>query len=292
MINARRFLSYHKGTRFAVFFLCMVLLVLAIIFLHQYTRPYLLKVSFYDIGQGDAIFIETPERYQILIDGGPGPAILREISRDMPFYDRTIDLIIPTHPDADHISGLIDVLKNYQVSYALLARILGNTTTYTRFLDELTREGLATRQAIRGDKPLDVQLPGNVTLTILHPRQGVDYGSDNEAGIATLLTYGEVEFLFLADIAKEQERQLLADLSQGIEVIKIAHHGSKTSSDPEFLQAISPELAIIQVGKDNRYGHPATEVIHTIQKTGAKIWRTDLHGALTLMSDGKTYWRN
>lgn len=289
-IKIENFLKYDYRTRFWVFAVGVFFAIFFFIFFSQYFRPHLLKVSFYDVGQGDAIFIETPARYQILIDGGPGPKILEEISRDMPFYDRTIDIVIPTHPDADHIAGLIDVLERYQVSHILLPHRKNNTIVFKRFIEEVKGEGARVKEVIRSQNIQKIELPGKVSFEILNPIEGEIYKNDNDASVVSLVRYGSVEFLLLADIPKPKERELLPFfMPQGIEVVKIAHHGSKSSSDREFLRSTSPELCVIQVG-ENRYGHPTKEALSAMSQAGCKIWRTDRDGALTVYSDGERYW--
>lgn len=289
-VKIEKFLKYDYKTRLTLFAIAVFWVIFFLVFFSQYFRPQLLKVSFYDVGQGDAIFIETPARYQILIDGGPGPKVLEEIAKDMPFYDRTVDLLIATHFDADHISGLIDMLERYQVGAILLPRRRADTALSRKFLHEVKEEGTVIKEGIRSQNFQKIELPGEVEFEILNPLEEKKYKNDNDAGIVNLVRYGDIEFLLLADVGREVERSLSPLLPQGIEVVKVAHHGSKSSSDEQFLSAISPELFVIQVGKDNRYGHPAKETLATLALVGAPLWRTDSRGTLTILSDGKRYW--
>lgn len=289
-IHIEKFLKYDSKTRAGIFSLGLFLAIFSLIFLSQYFRPAILKVSFYDVGQGDAIFIETPERYQVLIDGGPGAKVIGEIAKDMPFYDRTIDLVVATHFDADHIGGLIDVIERYTVKTILLPRRETDTALAKRFAHAVKNEGAMVKEGARFEKVQKIELPGGVEFEILNPVEGKSYTNDNDAGIVSLIRYGAIEFLLLADVGKKEERSLLSFLPQGIEVVKVAHHGSKTSSDKEFLSRVSPRLFVIQAGKDNRYGHPTKETLETLALVGGSVWRTDTQGTLTILSDGKTYW--
>lgn len=288
-INIEKFLKYDYKTRLVLFSTCLFLLILGLVFLSQYLRPALLKVSFYDVGQGDAIFIETPERYQILIDGGPGPRVIEEIAKDMPFYDRTVDLLTATHFDADHISGLVDILERYQVLSILLPRRRADTAISQKFLREVKEEGAVVREGLRSQNFQKIELPGGVEFEILNPLEEKKYKNGNDAGIVNLIRYGDIEFLLLADVGREVERSLSVLVPQGIEVVKVAHHGSKSSSDEQFLSAISPELCVIQVG-ENKYGHPSKEALESMSASGCKVWRTDRSGTLTIVSDGERYW--
>lgn len=288
MIRFQNFVQYDSKTRRAIFLLAVFFVIFLLVFFSNYARPRLLKVSFYDIGQGDGIFIETPARYQILVDAGPGPKILEELARDMPFYDRTIDVIIPTHPDSDHVAGLIDVLSRYQVNGALLSSVRGNTIVYSRLLHDIRQEGSLVSTGARQREPIN--LPGNVSLQVLNPDPGEPQKTTNDASIVTLLRYGKITFLLLADVTTKREQEILPLLPRHVDVIKIAHHGSKFSSGKEFLRSLSPALCVIQVG-ENHYGHPSPQALKAIDDGGCRPWRTDKQGTLTLYSDGNTYWK-
>lgn len=287
-INVPHFLKYDYRTRFALFLFVLFWGIFFLFFFSQYFRPHLLKVSFYNVGQGDAVFIETPERYQILMDGGPGPAVLEEIAKDMPFYDRTIDLVIPTHPDADHIAGLIDVFERYDVKTVALPYLRSDTLISKRLLRTVAGEHSNIKEAVHKEFQ-KIELPGDVHFEIVNPRQSLRDKSENDASVVSLLSYGNITFLFLADIGAKKEREIIPLLPQGIDVLKIAHHGAKSSLNSEFFRAVSPELSVIPVG-ENRYGHPSREVIAALESIGSRVWRTDRDGTLTILSDGKKYW--
>lgn len=246
-----------------------------------------LEVSFFDVGQGDAIFIETPKRQQILIDGGPSSVILEKLGKEMPFWDRTIELVILTHPEKDHLSGLVEVLKKYQVKNIFWTGIVRNTVEYQEWLKALEKEGAKIFIAKAGQKIII----SRTVLEILHPFesiQGRGLKDSNNTSVVVRLGFGESSFLFTGDLPAFQERELVsrgADIDS--DVLKVGHHGSKTSSSEDFIKEVSPELAIISAGKNNSYGHPHQEVLDVLGKYGIKILRTDQNGDIKIFSDGK-----
>lgn len=271
----------------------LVILVLTCLFsaylVTKEDRGRVLTVAFLDIGQGDAIFIEAPTGNQLLIDGGPGKSILRELSKVMPFYDRSIDVMIASHPDADHISGLNDVLEHYKVDLFLEPGVEGDTTIYKELNSRLERLKIKKLEARRG---MVVDLGEGAQLEIIFPVTDPSGMETNTASIVARLVYGENEFLLTGDSPSNIEEYLVSlecpkcPLTLESDVLKAGHHGSKTSTSDIFVQAVSPDFAIISAGKDNRYGHPHPEVIDTLTKHKTKILRTDEQGRIVFESDG------
>lgn len=267
--------------------------IFALVAVYDLSRPQLLEVVFFDIGQGDSIFIETPQGHQILIDGGPDSTILKKLGEEMPFWDRAIDLIILTHPSADHLNGLLMVLERYQVNQILWSGIEVDTFGYQQWMKLIAEENADIFIARSGQK---IKMGKNVYLDILHPAENLKgqkikgRKAINNTSIVSRLVFGQNSFLFTADIEKRAEQELI---NRGVylnsAVLKVAHQGSKTSSSEEFLAAVSPEIAIISVGKDNRYGHPHQETLEILEKYDIKILRTDLDGDIRIISDGKNY---
>lgn len=252
------------------------------------SSPRFLEVNFFDVGQGDAIFIQTPQRYQILIDGGPNNAILEKLSSEMPFWDRTIHLIILTHPEHDHYGGLIEVLKRYKVNNILWTGILRETEEYEIWKDLIQKEGAKIIIAQSG-QTIKV---GEAQLNILCPfesLEGQKLKNTNNTSIINNLVFNENSFLFTGDAFKSVERKLA---NKGVflesDVLKVGHHGSKTSTSEEFIEAVNPKIAIIQCGRDNRYGHPHSETLAILEKYDIKVLRTDIDGDVKIISDGKT----
>jgi len=238
-------------------------------------KPEILEVNFFDVGQGDAIFIVSPQSHQILIDGGPSSAILEKLSKEMPFWDRSIDLIILTHPESDHLSGLIEVLKKYKVENILWTGVIRDTSGYKEWTKSIKDEKAKIKIAQAGQK---ITSPGLV-MKILFPfenLEGQEVKDSNNTSIIAKLIYDENSFLFTGDAYKSVERELI-DKKVGIDsnVLKVGHHGSKTSTSEEFIKEVSPEIAVIQVGKDNPYGHPHPETLETLAKYDIKVLRTD-----------------
>lgn len=276
-----------KNPVFVILGVLFLFNVLAWVGVFQLNQPYL-EVTFFDVGQGDAIFIETPEGHQILIDGGPsGERILEKLGDEMPFWDRIIDLIILTHPEHDHMAGLLEVLKRYEVENILWTGIVRDTAEYEEWVRLIGEEGAniyiaESGQRIVWDATPDIRGSHPRQLQVLHPFESLErqgFKDSNNTSIISRLVFGENSFLFTGDISKSIERQLLLLEKQQLDsdVLKVAHHGSKNSSAEEFIKAVSPEIAIISAGKDNSYGHPTQEVLDIFEKYGINILRTDLN---------------
>lgn len=243
-----------------------------------------MKVSFLDVGQGDATFIESPRGVQVLIDGGPDTRVLRELGAEMGFFDRTIDMLIATHPDQDHIGGLIHVLDRYEVGRILITDNQSDTPVAQLFLEKVKAEGAEILYARAGQR---FAFDG-VELKILFPDRDVRALESNTSSIIAELVYGEIDFIFTGDSPQSIERYMIEKYGDRIQsdVLKVGHHGSKTSSDETFIEMVGPDLAVISSGKDNRYGHPHAEVIATIEKRNSLIKNTADSGTVTIVSDG------
>lgn len=242
-------------------------------------RTAALKVAFLDVGQGDAILIEQGER-QILIDGGPsGQKLLAGLGKYVPFWDRKIDVVIATHPDADHISGLVDALKNYEVGAFIRTGAESQSGVYDALVSELAEKGIDDERAMRG---MEIRLSDEAVLSILAPLDEADWqdAKDTNGGsVVARLSFGQNRFLLTGDFPGEKEPALIAsgqDLSA--DVLKVSHHGSKSATTEEFLKAVKPEKAVISVGQGNRYGHPAAETLGRLNAAGTEVFRTDESG--------------
>ena len=252
--------------------------------------PHQLKVDFLDVGQGDSAFIQTPEGHQILIDGGPGAALLQKIPLVMPIWDKTIDLVILTHPESDHMQGLLYLLQNYKADYILWSGVKKTAPEYDEWLSVLAK------QKKRGAKILIAQsgqeiMAGNVVINTMYPfksLEGFDLTkSANDTCVVSKVTYGNNSFLFTGDIDAKAEKELVNSGENILSnVLKVAHHGSKYSTSDLFLSAVRPEIAVIEVGAKNTYGHPTPEVLQRLAKSGIKVLRTDINGDVDFVSDG------
>ncbi|RLC70039.1 MAG: DNA internalization-related competence protein ComEC/Rec2 [Chloroflexi bacterium] len=247
-----------------------------------------LHVFFLDVGQGDAIFIQTPRGRQVVIDGGPDPTALTAVlGRRLPFWDRSLDLVILTHPDADHLTGLVPVLERYRVGRVLEPAYPATSQTYVRWLELIAEKRIPALLARTGVR---VELEPGLICEVLHPASDPNpEDKANNASAVTRWTWGQVTFLLPGDIEQEVEAALVAS-GQPLEatVLKAPHHGSDTSSSAPFLRAVNPQLVVISVGADNRFGHPSPEVLDRL--AGRTVLRTDERGTIEVVTDGTRLW--
>lgn len=244
----------------------------------------ILTVSFLDVGQGDAILITAPNKNQLLIDGGPDKKVLQKLTKEMPFYDRSIDLIIATHPDSDHIGGLPDVVERFFVGAFVESLFVGDSKTYKQLKDDLTQRSVTVLKAKTGMK---IILDEGVYLEVL--TAGAVGSDSNESSIVAILHYGDTSFLLTGDAPALVENYLVYTKGDKLpaQVLKVGHHGSKTSSSLLFLQKVQPEFAIISAGVDNRYGHPNQVVLENLKKVDAEILQTKDLGSVSFKTDGE-----
>ena len=242
-----------------------------------------LQVVFLDVGQGDAVFIQTPAGRQVLIDGGPNKSVLAELSRVMPFYDRSIDALGLIHPHLDHVGGLIEVLKRYEVGYAVESGDEHSIAEFAEWQNLLKEAGVSKIQARRG---LRVNLDNGIFLDFLLPEKMEKSDDPHKNMAVSRLSYGQTCFLFTGDMERELEWKILKD-SIECEVLKVGHHGSKTSTSDAFLETVKPDFAVISAGRKNRYNHPSQVILDKLQAAGIRIFRTDLDGAVLMESDGE-----
>lgn|SRR3989344_1275311 len=251
-----------------------------------------LKVYFLDVGQGDSAFIKTPENHQIMIDGGPNSKALLHIARLMPYFDRSLDLIILTHPDADHLDGFISILQKYRVNYIVWTGVKKTTGDYQKWLSLLEQQKKMGSHIIIAKENQTIKA-GRLLIKTLYPLESVE-GEDprqvNETSIIFHLFFGKTAFLFTGDIgAKTEEKVIDNNVDLASDILKVPHHGSKYSSSEPFLEKIHPTFAVISVGKDNRYGHPTPEVLQRLKKFDINILRTDELGTIEIKTDGKNF---
>jgi competence protein ComEC len=253
-----------------------------------------LHVSILDVGQGDAILIQTPNHQDILIDGGPSPqAISLELGKKLPFWDKTIDLVILTQPQADHVAGLIEVLQQYKVQQIIEPGIAYSSATYQQWLNLVNDNEIKHETGHAGQ---EVNLGSGIKLEILHPPSSLlqdnsDYIDNN--GMVLRLSWNEISFLFTADVGREAEWYLVAQRANlKSTVLKVAHHGSQTSTSPEFLAVVSPEVAAISVGTNNRFGLPDSEVVDRLTERlgNDRLYLTSTHGTIEFITDGDRLW--
>lgn len=255
-------------------------------------------VSFLDVGQGDAILIQQGST-QVLIDGGPSPqAIALELGRRLPFWDRTIELVVLTHPHDDHLTGLLEVLKHYRVGQVLYPLMEGisddeyNPDLYAEWLRLISNKNIKPTYA-QAYQELSL---GQMVIDVLNPPQKPLIGTESDVDNASVVLdvrVGKVSFLLAGDLMSEGENELLMSrLVPACTVLKVAHHGSASSTTAEFLSTVDPQIAVISAGADNDYGLPSQEVVDRLAaRLGTEnIYRTDEHGTVEFITDGERLW--
>ncbi len=265
--------------------LCLLIALCIYVALHTSTRE--LRISFLDVGQGDAILIQTPSGKDMLIDGGGTDVVLERLSEQVSFFDHTLDVIVATHPDADHVTGLIPVLKKYEVKKVIMSPRDGDTGIFADLDKHIDGEKTEVHVARTGDM---IDFGDGVTAWILFPPTNYDVRSEdtNDASVSMLVTYGEHTFLLTGDLPTVYEGKLISrELPRNITVYKAGHHGSKYSSGDQLLSYTRPEYAVISAGKDNKYGHPNPEALERLQKYAKEILSTIDRGTITFISDGR-----
>jgi len=239
-------------------------------------------VHFIDVGQGDAILIDLGET-EVLIDGGDRTPGVTAYLDD--YIDGDLEVMVATHPHADHIGGLIDVLDHFTVDEIWVNGDTSTSATYNDFMDRVNSEGAQVFEARRGD----TITVGGLTFDVLSPVEPV-FDDINNNSIVLLLSYGDIDFLFPGDAEQEAEASMIAAaLLTDIDVLKVGHHGSRTASSQAFLNIVKPELAIYMAAIGNTYGHPHAETITALENSGASILGTDVHGTIVVTTDGASF---
>lgn len=248
-----------------------------------------LTVHVLDVGQGDAVLVVTPEGSELLIDGGRDSSVLRALGRELMWFDRSLTALLATHPDADHIGGLVDVLARYDVRHIYTAGTASDTGVYDSFVREVRNE---QAQSVKLQQGYGVALSPEVIVDVLWPLSQYTSSDTNDHSIVTRVRYGDTCFLFTGDASLQVERQLVVVYGKGLdcEVLKVGHHGSKTSTDELFLETVAPDYSVVSAGADNRYGHPHAEVMDRLDQRGGTVLETAREGTVTFHSDGTTVW--
>ena len=285
-------IMYTMRTRIpkAALFLSILVLLLAngFIFAHIFgPGKKELTIAFLNVGQGDAIYIESPSGVDLLIDGGKDRSAVRELSRVMGPLDRSLDALLATHPDADHIGGLPDVLARYRVHTIIEPGKDADSSQAERLADSVRRETGAVHVYAR--QGMRVHLGKDTYFDIFYPEENVaQLRETNDASVIGKLVYGETEFMLTGDAPSLVEERLVQMYGARLasDVLKAGHHGSRTSSSDSFLAAVSPATVVVSAGKDNSYGHPHSEVLSNIAEAGAAMISTAEEGTIVFRSDG------
>ncbi len=246
-----------------------------------------LTVYFLDVGQGDSILVQFGDK-NMLVDGGVKDMGPRVVSCLESLGVEQIDVMVLTHPHEDHVGGLISVLKSFEVKKVLDSGQAHTTRTYENFLNLVDRKDIPYQAAEEG---MSIDLAPEVAIEVLSPPSG-GLGDDlNENSVVLKVTYGKVSFLLTGDAGFEAEDHMIssgADLKS--DILKVGHHGSRTSSSDDFLYAVSPSVSVISVGTDNPYGHPSKEALRRLESSGSEVLRTDLDGNATVTTDGVSFF--
>lgn len=263
----------------------LLLTTIFLLFLDWQNSHRSLTFSMLDVGQGDGLFIESPTGTQIMFDAGPARKVLGPLSQVMSPFDKSIDALVITNPDADHISGFLDILKTYKVGAVFESGALTDSKIYQNFKEEIKKQKIPDILAKKG---MRLDLGGGVFIDILFPDRDVSEWATNDGSVVARLSYGQTSIMLTGDATIKTEKIILSENSQAklrSTILKVGHHGSRTSSSPEFVKSVSPLYALISDGKDNSYGHPHQETLNTLAQIGAKILRTDVLGTIIIKCD-------
>lgn len=279
MFNVKKIIFYFYS------FLALGLIFTSGLIFYQ-LQPRSLELHFLNVGQGDAILIQTPEGYNILIDGGPDNAVLYELGEYLPFYNRQIDLMVLTHPHADHLVGLVEILKRYQVNKILTTGVSYTSAEYKKWLSLISEKNIPIEIA---DHQGIMPLGGQAQFVILFPDASLrdkKIKNVNNVSIVAKLIYKNATALLPGDFEKEEE--LAGKIELAAQILKAGHHGSDNANNPKFLAAVLPEYAVVSLG-ENKFGHPNQKTIENFEAMGTRILRTDQLGNIDFTSDGQKF---
>lgn len=253
--------------------------------------PSYLRVSILDIGQGDAILIESPTGTQVLIDGGPDRSVVRELPKEMGILDRSLDMVVATHPDKDHIAGLADVFARYTVATYLDSGVVHHSPYVDALAHAVETEPNLTHLTARRD--MQIHLGGGAYLEVLYPDRSIESVESNTGSVVMRLVYGATSFMLTGDAPAAVENYLVSLDGTALQstVLKAGHHGSKTSTSAQWLAHVQPQVVVVSAGKGNSYGHPSPEVVERIQEFNAELLSTIERGTIELVSDGQKVWK-
>lgn len=288
------------GSSFRRYLILAVFLLLAVALLTAFSLPdNNLHIIACDVGQGDAIlFVRGSD--EILIDGGPDNSVLNCLGRHLPFWDRKIEMVILTHPQADHYTGLIEVMRRFEVGIFLVNAVNNDTRGYRLLKNEVGSRGIMVVNPFAGQRLrlgliyLDVVNPPRELANPQNPGKLGEFTTKrdlNDFSIVALIRFGNFKGLFTGDIGESMKTAVITTgLLEDVDYIKIAHHGSRTGLTNFILDITRPEVGVISVGKNNKYGHPSKETLEILKNYGVKILRTDEKGDVEIVTDGENWW--
>jgi len=284
------FKKYKKFIKYLSIILLIVLVTSIYLFIFKINKyNNYLKISFLDVGQGDSIYIEAPNGRQVLIDSGPDAKLLQSLAKVMPFADRSIDMIIATHADSDHIGGFPLLIDNYSISTILENGATGSSQLFSTLEEKIDNNKINKIIAQKGMK-IFLDDENKIYLEILYPNRDISSLDSNETSIVCRLVYGNNSFMLMGDadiyvenlISWSESKEALQS-----DILKLGHHGSKSSSSFFWLEKVSPQIAIISAGENNRYGHPSEEVLDRLKKLDILYLATYELGNINFESNGE-----
>lgn len=249
------------------------------------------EVIFFDIGQGDSALINLPGNNEIIIDGGPDKSVIYKLGKYLPVYNRDIELMILTHPHADHVAGLVEVLNRYKVKKVMYTGVEYNSSIYYEFINTIKDKGIEILKPEDIDK---IELDKDVFLELIYPWEdfeGQSFNDVNDSSIVFKLNTLDKDFLFTGDISVSVEKEIVENvdnLKLKADILKVAHQGSSTSSFEEFVRVINPSFSAISVGENN-FGHPSLRVIRRLERIGSEVLRTDQEGDIRFIAKDRIF---
>jgi len=254
------------------------------------SSPTYFTIHFLDVGQGDAILIQTPDGYEVLIDGGATSQVVRQLADKQSWNDRLIDVVIATHPDTDHVGGLVDVLERFQVDLIIQTEADNDSPAAIAFESAVVNERVDVRFARAGQL---IQVGASTTIQILSPASDTDNWRPNAASVIVRVVYGDTSFMLTGDAPDSIEDYLVGVYGAGLksDVLKLGHHGSQTSTSELWLDTVQPQYAVVSASLDNRYGHPDQSVMQRVFARNIQTSHTGTDGTVSFYSDGVKVWR-
>jgi competence protein ComEC len=284
----RKFLEIFQ--KYILFWILLVVGFTAVfLFSQEFFRDHNAKVVFLNVGQGDAILILTPNGRKVLVDSGKYGDISMKVSKYLAMSDRSLDLVIATHPDIDHIAGFNELLDEYEIKQFVHSGLLAGAPVYRNIAKKVRKYHIPAHNAVAGEK---IFLDKDMYLEVLSPYEGQKIEEPNDYSVVVRLVYRDNAILLTGDASKEVEQNLLKMYGEGrlsAEVLKLGHHGSKTSSDEKFISAVHPQYGIISAGCNNKYGHPHVSVLRALDEQGIEEVNTCEHGDIVFIFDGKKW---
>lgn len=279
-----------KTARIALLVVVSIVLGGAIIVSRPKIQNRMTSVSMFDVGQGDSFLIQASNGKQMLIDGGKDATVLSELSKVMPWGDKSIDIVLATHPDMDHVGGLDEVLKRYKVDMFLTSEVGGDTEEYKNLLALVNKKKIGAYFVRQGMK---VSLSEKEYFLVLFPDREVKGWETNTGSVVGKFVSGERSVLFTGDSPAPIEQYLAKSIPDllDVDILKLGHHGSRTSTTAAYLKATTPSLALISAGKNNSYGHPHKEVLDLLKQFNVPYVSTQDIGTVTYQTDGLKWYK-